>query len=129
MNETSLGRIGATTIMPRKGCGRLKDKRKPFWITVVEETLVDTQCLKINGHMLKPMKDKDTVKQRLNSGSHQSLKSLQRVDEYYDNGANYASCVLGIEDEEMGKEKNLGNYLEDLLERIGGRILLRDDVE
>ncbi|KAI5663956.1 hypothetical protein M9H77_23279 [Catharanthus roseus] len=76
---------------------------------------------------LKTMKDKDKVKQRLNSWNYQLLKKLQRsknfhilqlklkrVDEYYDNIANYASCVLGIEDEERGKEKKLGIYLEDL---------------
>ncbi|KAI5675825.1 hypothetical protein M9H77_06775 [Catharanthus roseus] len=39
---------------------------------------------------------------------------IPRVDEYYDNVANYASCVLGIEDEGRGEEKELGNYLEDL---------------
>ncbi|KAI5676264.1 hypothetical protein M9H77_07214 [Catharanthus roseus] len=37
-----------------------------------------------------------------------------RIHEYYDNVASYASCVLGIEDEERGKEKELGNSLEDL---------------
>ncbi|KAI5668817.1 hypothetical protein M9H77_18670 [Catharanthus roseus] len=37
-----------------------------------------------------------------------------RVDECYDNVTNHASCVLGTENEERGKEKELGICLEDL---------------
>ncbi|KAI5663995.1 hypothetical protein M9H77_23318 [Catharanthus roseus] len=32
---------------------------------------------------------------------------IRRIYEYYEDVANYASCVLGIEDEERGKEKEL----------------------
>ncbi|KAI5683019.1 hypothetical protein M9H77_04247 [Catharanthus roseus] len=38
----------------------------------------------------------------------------RRVDEYQFNTANYASCVLGVEDNGRNMEKELGNFLEDL---------------
>ncbi|KAI5673892.1 hypothetical protein M9H77_14256 [Catharanthus roseus] len=39
---------------------------------------------------------------------------IPRVDEYHDNVANYASCVLGIEGKEWSKEEELSSILEDL---------------
>ncbi|KAI5663397.1 hypothetical protein M9H77_22720 [Catharanthus roseus] len=39
---------------------------------------------------------------------------IPRIHEYYDNVANYASCMLGIEDEGRSMEEELGTILEEL---------------